>query len=127
MACVSKVNPIVSRSSKIIKGFNPSITPVITSLSFYSYYANTYGELTINGLRFFPNGITYVQFGNENVDVIYNSSSSIVIQLPINQTTLNNSTQSSYTVSIRVVNIESKFHQPPMSFFSNSVDFEIIT
>ena len=124
MACVSKVNPIVSQSCKVTKGFNPSITPVITSLSFYSYYANTYGELTINGLRFFPNGITYVQFGNENVDVIYNSSSSIVIQLPIDQT---NSAQSSYTISIRVVNIESKFHQPPMSFFSNSVDFEIIT
>ena len=128
MACVPKISPIVTPPSRLVKGFNPSGLPKISSLSTSSYTGNTYGELVINGENFFPFGSTYVTYNDIRVDVIYNSSFSVTIILPIQipvQFSGIDSLVYPFSVPIRVINIESKFQNPPIKLISNNVYLEI--
>jgi hypothetical protein len=122
MSCIQKVSPIVNPQSRIVKGFNPSTVPVISSINPDNYINRTYGEITITGENFFPGGITYVKFGNNILNVTYNSSSSITFYLPV-QSVNNQFIPGDYTV--QVINRSSKFQIPPVNLYSNKETFTI--
>jgi hypothetical protein len=119
MSCFQKVTPIVTPPSRIVKGFNPSAVPVISSIKPDDYVAQSYGEITITGENFFPGGITYVKFGNNILNVTYNRSSSITCYLPVHSINI----PGDYTV--QVINKYSKFQIPPVNLYSNKETFTI--
>ena len=62
------------------KGFLPSFTPVINSLSVTTSVAGVYSLVYINGSNFIPtcNGVTYINFGNfKNIPITFYSSFNI--------------------------------------------------
>ena len=76
---------IIRRRCKLAKGFLPSFTPEIYSLSVYTSHVGTYSNVSIAGKNFLPNGITYVNFGNfTNIPVTYTSSFTISFVVPTN-------------------------------------------
>ena len=73
----------VKKNCKLAKGFLPSFTPEIYSLSVVTSLAGAYSFVGINGQNFLPNGITTVNFGGyKNVPVTYSSSFSIAFVVP---------------------------------------------
>jgi hypothetical protein len=67
------------------KGFLPSFTPIIYSLSQTSCNSNAYTSVTINGENFFPYGGSYVNFGEiKNIPVVFYSSFTISFVVPLN-------------------------------------------
>lgn len=87
-------NPITTASGNITttqitcrlhKSLLPSFTPVISNLSVTSSAAGQYSLVYINGSNFFPNGITYVNFGPyKNIPIVYYSSFNISFVVPLN-------------------------------------------
>jgi hypothetical protein len=87
-------NPVTTASGNITttqitcrlyKSLLPSFTPVISNLSVTSSAAGQYSLVYINGNNFFPNGITYVNFGPfKNIPVVYYSSFNISFVVPLN-------------------------------------------
>jgi hypothetical protein len=85
-------NPITSVSTNIntkqdicrkYNGFYPSFKPTIYSLSTYESNVGQYNVVYINGLNFFPNGTTYVNFGiYTNIPITYYSSNNISFVVP---------------------------------------------
>lgn len=85
-------NPITSVSTNIntkqdicrkYNGFYPSFKPIIYSLSVYESNVGQYTVVYINGLNFFPNGTTYVNFGiYNNIPITYYSSNNISFVVP---------------------------------------------
>jgi hypothetical protein len=76
-------NIIIKKKCKLAKGFLPSFTPEIYSLSVYTSLSGAYSNVFINGKTFLPNGTTYVNFGNfTNIPVSYLSSFSISFVVP---------------------------------------------
>ena len=76
-------NIIIKKKCKLAKGFLPSFTPEIYSLSVYTSLSGAYSNVFINGKNFLPNGTTYVNFGNfTNIPVSYFSSFSISFVVP---------------------------------------------
>ena len=75
----------VKKNCKLSKGFLPSFTPEIYSLSVYTSVAGAYSFVGINGNNFLPNGITTVNFGiYKNIPVTYSSSFVISFVVPPN-------------------------------------------
>ena len=73
----------VKKNCKLAKGFLPSFTPEIYSLSVVTSLAGAYSFVGINGNNFLPNGITTVNFGTyKNIPVTYSSSFSIAFVVP---------------------------------------------
>ena len=76
-------NSIIMKKCKLAKGFLPSFTPEIYSLSVDTSLAGAYSFVGINGSNFLPNGITTVNFGNyKNINVTYSSSFNISFVVP---------------------------------------------
>ena len=76
-------NSIIMKKCKLAKGFLPSFTPEIYSLSVYTSLAGAYSFVGINGSNFLPNGITTVNFGSyKNIPVTYSSSFNISFVVP---------------------------------------------
>ena len=77
------ISNIIKKKCKLAKGFLPSFTPEIYSLSVYTSLSGAYSNVYINGKTFLPNGTTYVNFGNfTNIPVSYLSSFSISFVVP---------------------------------------------
>ena len=75
----------IKKKCKLAKGFLPSFTPEIYSLSVDTSPANTYSFVGINGKNFLPNGTTTVNFGTyKNIPVTYSSSFIISFVVPLN-------------------------------------------
>ena len=75
----------VKKNCKLSKGFLPSFTPEIYSLSVDTSPANAYSFVGINGKNFLPNGTTTVNFGTyKNIPVTYSSSFNISFVVPLN-------------------------------------------
>ena len=76
-------NSIIMKQCKRAKGFLPSFTPEIYSLSVDTSLAGAYSFVGINGSNFLPNGITTVNFGTyKNIHVTYSSSFNISFVVP---------------------------------------------
>ena len=81
-------NSIIMKQCKRAKGFLPSFTPEIYSLSVDTSLAGAYSFVGINGRNFLPNGITTVNFGTyKNIPVTYSSSFNIAFVVPLNAPT----------------------------------------
>jgi hypothetical protein len=75
----------VPKNCKLSKGFLPSFTPEIYSLSVYDSAAGAYSNVLISGKNFLPNGTTYVNFGTyTNISVSYYGSNNISFVVPGN-------------------------------------------
>ena len=75
----------VAKNCKLSKGFLPSFTPEIYSLSVYDSSAGAYSNVLISGKNFLPNGTTYVNFGTyTNISVSYYGSNNISFVVPGN-------------------------------------------
>ena len=82
---MNMINSNTKNNCKLAKGFLPSFTPEIYSLSVYTSPANTYSFVGINGKNFLPNGTTTVNFGTyKNIPVTYSSSFNISFVVPLN-------------------------------------------
>jgi hypothetical protein len=72
----------IPKNCKLSKGFLPSFTPEIYSLSVTS------SNVLITGKNFLPNGTTYVNFGSyTNIPVSYYGSNNISFVVPGNAIT----------------------------------------
>ena len=76
----------VAKNCKLSKGFLPSFTPEIYSLSVNTSAAGAYSNVLINGKNFLPNGTTYVNFGTNdtNISISYYGSNNISFVVPSN-------------------------------------------
>ena len=92
------------------KGFYPSFTPVINSLSVSSSAANTYSQVFINGSNFLPScyGTTYVNFGSfQKLPIIFYSPFNISFVVPL--------TANSGNYTVNVVNIYNSNFSPSIN------------
>ena len=117
---------IIRRRCKLAKGFLPSFTPEIYSLSVYTSHVGTYSNVSIAGKNFLPNGITYVNFGNfTNIPVTYTSSFTISFVVPTNapigsyNVVVVNNYNSNYSANITTI------YNQNLNF-SNSVTYNLI-
>jgi hypothetical protein len=122
MACVEKVSPVVKKPNRVVKGFNPSAVPIIRNIEPDGYINRTYGEITIHGDNFLPDGMTYVLFGTYVLNVTYNSSFGITFYLPIQ---VPNDLLKPGDYTVQVVNRYSKFKTPGENLYSNKQTFTI--
>lgn len=107
------------------KGFLPSFTPEINSLSTYTSKAGLYKTVFINGLNFLPSGTTYVNFGPfTNLQVSYYSSFNISFVIPLKANV--------GTYKIVVVNVYNGNFSPRVNItgagvlnYSNSVQYTL--
>ena len=76
----------VAKKCKLSKGFLPSFTPEIYSLSVDFSAAGAYSNVLIFGKNFLTNGTTYVNFGTNytNIPVSYYGSNNISFVVPSN-------------------------------------------
>ena len=96
-------------SCRLYKSFLPSFTPVINNLSVSTSVAGQYSFVYISGQNFFPNGTTYVNFGDfKNIPVTYYSSFNISFVVPLNAPI------GSYKVS--VVNLYNGQYSVPVNY-----------
>jgi hypothetical protein len=80
-------NPYTTpKKCKLSKGFLPSFTPEIYSLSVDFSAAGAYSNVLIFGKNFLTNGTTYVNFGTNytNIPVSYYGSNNISFVVPSN-------------------------------------------
>jgi hypothetical protein len=78
----------VAKNCKLSKGFLPSFTPEIYSLSIDTSLSGAYSNVSISGKNFLPNGTTYVNFGTDytNIPISYYGSNNISFVVPANAT-----------------------------------------
>ena len=60
----------------------PDIKPVIYSLSTNTNSFGTYQKVYVTGNNFFPNGVSRIVFGNQDVDVNYITINEIYFEVP---------------------------------------------
>ena len=105
-------NSIIMKKCKLAKGFLPSFTPEIYSLSVDTSLAGAYSFVGINGSNFLPNGITTVNFGTyKNIPVTYSSSFNISFDVPLNAPAGN--------YNIVVINTYNSNYSPNINNFYN--------
>ena len=108
---------IVKKNCKLAKGFLPSFTPEIYSLSVDNSIAGEYSFVTIIGNNFLPNGTTYVNFGGyQNISVSYYSSNNIAFIVP------SNALAGSYNVVV-VNNYTGNFSPNINNFYNNNLNY----
>jgi hypothetical protein len=117
---------IIKKRCKLSKGFLPSFTAEIYSLSVDTSPSGAYSNVSINGKNFLPNGISYVNFGNfTNIPVNYFSSFSISFVVPTNapigsyNVVVVNNYNSNYSANITTI------YNQNLNF-SNSVTYKLI-
>lgn len=72
-----------SRNCRKYKGFYPSFTPILNSLSTTSSSAGGYSLVYVNGSNYLPNGTSFIKFGNYgNLNVVYYSSFNLSFVVP---------------------------------------------
>jgi hypothetical protein len=80
------------------KGFLPSFTPNLYSLSVTTTTSGAYSLVYVNGSNFLPNGTTFIQFGGLGyLPVTYYSSFNLSFVVPLNAVAGN--------YSVKVVNL----------------------
>jgi hypothetical protein len=105
----------------LYNAFLPSFTPLIGSLSVTSSSAGQYSLVYINGNNFFPNGTTYVNFGQyKNIPIVYYGSFNISFVVPTPPSA--NTYPETYTVYV-TLNTNSNFS--PFLLYSNPVTYTI--
>jgi hypothetical protein len=110
----------VAKKCKLSKGFLPSFTPEIYSLSVTSSTAGAYSNVLITGKNFLPNGTTYVNFGTNytNIPVSYYGSNNISFVVPSNALP----SPPSYDVIV-VNNYTSNFGSHINNFYNSNLNY----
>ena len=107
----------VAKNCKLSKGFLPSFTPEIYSLSVYSSAPGAYSNVLISGKNFLPNGTTYVNFGTyTNIPVSYYGSNNISFVVP------GNAISGPYNVIV-VNNYTSNFGSHINNFYNSNLNY----
>jgi hypothetical protein len=107
----------IPRNCKLSKGFLPSFTPEIYSLSVYSSAPGAYSNVLISGKNFLPNGTTYVNFGTyTNIPVSYYGSNNISFVVP------GNAISGPYNVIV-VNNYTSNFGSHINNFYNSNLNY----
>ena len=110
-------NSTIAKKCKLAKGFLPSFTPEIYTLSVYTSLASAYSFVSITGNNFLPNGTTYVNFGTyQNISVSYFSSNNISFVVPINAII------GPYDIIV-VNNYSSNFSANINNFYNNNLNY----
>lgn len=81
------VTIILNKCSEKNKGYFPSFTPVISTLSVTTSASGVYSLVYINGSNFIPlcNGVIYVNFGSfKNLPITFYNSFNISFVVPLN-------------------------------------------
>ena len=108
------------------KGFLPSFTPNLYSLSVTTSVSGIYSLVYVNGSNFLPNGTTFIQFGNLGyLPVTYYSSFNLSFVVPLNAVAGN--------YPVKVVNLYNGNFSPPinqsyagnLNFSNNSITYTI--
>jgi hypothetical protein len=104
-------------NSNCRKGFLPSFTPKLYSLSSTSSENNTYKMVFVNGSNFLPNGTTFIKFGNFGyLPTTYYSSFNLSFVVPLN------AIRGHYNV--QVVNLyNSNFSTPVNQTYSGNLNY----
>ena len=107
----------IPRNCKLSKGFLPSFTPEIYSLSVTGSTAGAYSNVLISGKNFLPNGTTYVNFGTyTNIPVSYYGSNNISFVVP------GNAISGPYNVIV-VNNYTSNFGSHINNFYNSNLNY----
>ena len=107
----------ISKNCRLSKGFLPSFTPEIYSLSVDTSAAGAYSNVLITGKNFLTNGTTYVNFGNyTNISVSYYGSNNISFVVP------GNAIIGSYDVIV-VNNYTSNFGSHINNFYNSNLNY----
>ena len=70
---------------RLLRGFYPSFTPILSGLSVNSSAAGSYSFVNIYGANFFPFGTTFIKFGNFGfLPATYYSSFNLSFVVPLN-------------------------------------------
>jgi hypothetical protein len=110
---------------KNYKGFYPSFTPILNSLSVYSSVENSYSLVNVTGLNFLPNGSTFIKFGTFGyLPVTYYSSFNLSFVVPENAVVGNYQVQ---VVNLYNSNFSPQINQsyPGNLNYSNSITYTI--
>jgi hypothetical protein len=107
------------------KGFLPSFTPNLSSLSVTTSSSAAYSVVYVNGSNFLPNGTTFIQFGGLGyLPVTYYSSFNLSFVVPLNAIANN--------YLVKVVNLYNGNFSPEVNQsypgnlnFSNSITYTI--
>lgn len=107
------------------KGFLPSFTPNLFSLSVTTSGSGAYSLVYVNGSNFLPNGTTFIQFGGLGyLPVTYYSSFNLSFVVPLNAIP--------GIYSVKVVNLYNGNFSPPVNQsysgnlnYSNSINYTI--
>ena len=107
------------------KGFLPSFTPNLSSLSVTTSSSGAYSVVYVNGSNFLPNGTTFIQFGGLGyLPVTYYSSFNLSFVVPLNAIANN--------YLVKVVNLYNGNFSPQVNQsypgnlnFSNSITYII--
>ena len=107
------------------KGFLPSFTPNLSSLSVTTSSSGAYSVVYVNGSNFLPNGTTFIQFGGLGyLPVTYYSSFNLSFVVPLNAIANN--------YLVKVVNLYNGNFSPEVNQsypgnlnFSNSITYTI--
>ena len=84
---LGSINRIASTRNcrRLNRGFYPSFTPELFSLSVNTSISGVYSLVYVNGSNFLPNGTTFIQFGKLGfIPVTYYSSFDISFVVPLN-------------------------------------------
>jgi hypothetical protein len=80
----TSVLPKTSRKCRKFKGFYPTFTPILSSLSINTSVSGVDMVVYVTGSNFLPNGTTFVKFGTYGyVPVTYYSSFNISFVVPL--------------------------------------------
>jgi hypothetical protein len=91
---------------QLSKGFYPSFTPLLSSLSVTSSATSAYSLVYVNGANFLPYGTTFIQFGQYGyIPVTFYSSNNLSFVVPLNAVSGN--------YNIKVVNLYNGNFSPP--------------
>lgn len=107
------------------KGFLPSFTPNLSSLSVTTSSSGAYSLVYVKGSNFLPNETTFIQFGGLGyIPVIFYSSFNLSFVVPLNAEPGN--------YSVKVVNLYNGNFSPPVNQsyagnlnYSNSINYTI--
>jgi hypothetical protein len=112
---------IRNRCIRFRKGI-PDIKPVIYSLSENTTSFGSYKKVYVNGNNFFPNGVSRILFGNQEVNVNYITINEIYFEVPISFPGLYNvAVKNNYI--LKAINVTGL--SPPLLNVSNSIPFTI--